>query len=335
MTPEQLKIVERVQKLLALAGNNPNEAEAESATQKAMDLLSAYNLSMHSVNNHSKANGDGKRDDKKRSGGLYAWQRSLWESVAKLNFCMYWSIKGLTAGSKYEHRLLGSEVNVISTEVMAEYLQKTVERIAQTWAKERDKNVFCRDAIAFREGMAAAIASRLEALREQRLREERERPASNGTELVLADVIHAEEDFNTDYINGWEPGTAARMRAERNAERAAAMQRYREQEAEHQRKMETDPEYAKRHAEQQAKNEEWWAKHRAEANKKAEQAERRRMKNAGKPGYDDLGYKIQYRQMTAQEHRQSLSAFSHGVDAGRKVNLDKQVDKAAPKGRIK
>jgi hypothetical protein len=339
MTPEQQAVVEKVQKLLALAGNNPNEHEAEAATQKAMDLLSAYNLTMHHVGK-SQSTTTGKRDDKKRKGGLYGWQRSLWASVAKLNFCLYEAHKGLAAGSQYEHRLIGSEVNVISTEVMAEYLQQAIERRAQSWAKENGyKSVFVREAIAYREGMAKTICHRLEELREQRLREEREKQTAggngSGTEIVLADVIHAEEDYNNDYLYGYEPGTHARRRAERNAAQAKATAEYKAQMAEHDRKMAEDPEYAKAYNERAAKSEASWAEYRRQANAKAEARERRRMKNAGKPGYDDLGYKIQYRQMTAEEHRASLSSFGEGRRDGEKVSLHKQADHAAPKGRIK
>lgn len=337
MTPEQLKIVERVQKLLALAGNNPNEAEAESATQKAMDLLSAYNLSMHSVGSHKTASVDGKRNDKKRKGGLYGWQRKLWENTAKLNFCLYEAHKGLQAGSQYEHRLIGSEVNVISTEVMAEYLQQAVERMAQAWAKQNGyKSVFVREAIAYREGMAASISRRLNELREQRLAEDRAKQSGdgNGTALVLADVLHAEEDFNNDYLYGYEPGTHARRRAEQKARQAAAMAEYNERMAEHERKLKEDPDYAAAMAQQRAESEKYWEELDRKSDAKRKARERRRQQNAGKPGYDEDGYKIQYRQMTAEEHRQSLSSFHEGKRDGEKVSLNKQVDEKAKRERF-
>jgi hypothetical protein len=317
LTQEQQDVIKKVQKLLALAGNNPNEHEAEAATAKAMDLLSAYNLSMHAI--HSTANTSAKRDDKKKKGGLYGWQRELWKAVSELNFCMYWAIKGLTAGSTYEHRILGSEVNVISTEVMAEYLQQAIERRAQTWAKENHyKSVFVREAIAYREGMAHTICGRLQELRRQRLDEERAKSASNpnrgnGTDLVLMDVIETEEDLNNDYINGWEPGTSAARRAKRKAEQAAAQESARKYWEEREEWERNNPEEAASDAKYRAK-------------------EARRMKNAGKPGYDDLGYKIRYRNMTAEEHRRSLSSFGEGRREGEKISLNKQASTENRKG---
>ena len=44
------KIIERIRKLLALAGNNPNEAEAALAMEKAQAELALHNLSMQLSN---------------------------------------------------------------------------------------------------------------------------------------------------------------------------------------------------------------------------------------------------------------------------------------------
>lgn len=331
LSNEQKAVIEKVQKLLALANGNANEHEAEAATAKAMDLLAAYNLSMHQVGTKQP---DGKREDKKRKGGLYGWQRDLWKHVAELNFCMYWSIKGLTAGSTYEHRVLGSEVNVVSTEVMADYLQATVERLAQKWAKENGlKSVFVREAIAYREGMAHGLVGRLNAMRRKREREEQEardaRGTGDGKAVILADVVTSEADLNNDYINGWEPGRTSRERAERAAKQAEAYARYQEREAEEKAKREADPEYAAKMAEKEKADKDYWDELVAKSQRKAEAAERRRMKNAGKEGYDDLGYKIQYRRETAQEQRMGLRSFGEGVVKAQSISLDKQVDKDA------
>lgn len=43
------KIVAKIQKLFALAGNNPSEQEAASALLKAQALLAKYNLSQADV----------------------------------------------------------------------------------------------------------------------------------------------------------------------------------------------------------------------------------------------------------------------------------------------
>jgi hypothetical protein len=160
------------------------------------------------------------------AGGLYRWQRGLWEALAKVNHCLYWSVKGLSKGSKYQHRLLGREVNIISVEVMAAYLEQTIERLA----RERFGNVpslyFAKPGIAYREGMAERIVERLweqryEQEREaRRARHEAERarqsgaPASTALVVTILDVEEAEDCANEDFRLGLEPGTTlARRRA--------------------------------------------------------------------------------------------------------------------------
>lgn len=43
------KMLEKVQKLLALAGNNPSEQEAKAAAMKAQKLIAQYNLDMSAL----------------------------------------------------------------------------------------------------------------------------------------------------------------------------------------------------------------------------------------------------------------------------------------------
>jgi hypothetical protein len=336
LTNEQQDVIAKVQKLLSLAGNNTNEHEAQAATQKAMDLLSAYNLSMHQIGGKPT---DNKRQDKKRKGGLYAWQRDLWKEVATLNFCMYWSIKGLERGSSYEHRVLGSEVNVVSTEVMADYLQQAIERLAQAWAKEQGyKSVFVREAIAYREGMALGVQTRLAKKRADRDAEEQARrdaePKGDGRGLILADVANSEADYNTDYVNGLEPGTTARQRAEQAARQAAATAAYYERMEAEKNLRANNPEYDAQCKAKEEANKKYWDDLTEKSKGKAYKADNRRAKRANTPGYDSLGYKIVYRAETAQEARQNLSTFGAGYRDAAAINLDKQVDTEAKK-RIK
>lgn len=48
------KIAEKVQKLLNLAGNNPNQEEAQAALLKAQALMAQYNLDMEALNGEEK-----------------------------------------------------------------------------------------------------------------------------------------------------------------------------------------------------------------------------------------------------------------------------------------
>ena len=306
-------VIARVRKLLALADNNDNEHQAEAAANKARELLEAHNLELAHVSRDT--NQFAPRDQRKTGGGLYKWQRELWDGVARLNFCRYWFIRGLAKGSAYEHELLGSKVNVISTTLMAQYLQDTVERLAREWCNENHpgKSIFIKPAIAYREGMAERLTYRMWELREKRLKEEearvkaeRDANAARGifTEnaIVLSDVISNEEDLNTDHVNGWPAGTSARKRKERDirmekADREAAELLRQQEEWDAAHPVEAAARKAKEAAERKARSDEFWAKQ-----------EKRRP-----------------RKQTPEQERRGMREFSAGYRKGDEISLDKQV----------
>lgn len=326
LNAEEQAVLAKVEKLLALAKGNANENEAASATAKAMELLAAYNLDMAVIGNTGKGS---QRKDTRLKGGLYAWQRDIWKAVSELNFCMYWSIKGLTKGSTYEHRILGRQVNVASAQAMADYLQQAVERLTREYAKANHyHSIFVRELIAYREGMAHRLVDRLNTLRKQRLaederkqREERARsshpgaaPASNA--LVLASVIHTEEDLNNDYLYGKEPGWHSEQRAIREARQAAALAAYHKQMEEKQAWRLANPEAAKAQDEADRKaNAEWLAKYEKRNARRKE------------PVYRE-------RALTAQEQRARLSTFTQGYYKADEIGLDDQVTDLSAKNRI-
>lgn len=330
MTQElDAKLIERMRKLLALATNNDNEHQASAAMAKLQEMLEAHNLDMAVLGTSGKG---AQRSDTKKTGGLYSWQRRLWQSVAELNFCFYFSIKGLARGSVYEHRLVGSHANVIATEMMAKYLQETVERLAQQWAKDNlYKSVFVREAIAYREGMSTRICDRLSDRRHEIIEkakqeaEERKRDqaraamSTTGTELTILDVISSEADYNNDYLHGYEMGTTARNRAESEARQAAYEAGVRQKAAEYAEWKRLNPELAAAREKKTAEeNAAWWA----EWEKKNAKRQARVNKTPPKP---------RYRNMTAEEQRAQMGSYYEGHQAGNNVGIDTQVDAQARK----
>jgi hypothetical protein len=305
-------VIEKIRKLLALAGS-ANEHEAALAAQKAQDLLEAYNLDM-SVISTARAT---KREKASRGGGLYKWQRNLWHAVSTLNFCRYTYYQGNRAGGEYKHELIGSKANVIGAELMAGYLEGAVERLARKWVHENrpGKSVFIKEAIAFREGLANRLTNRLWSLRWEHLAKEKERveqernrnrAAGLNTEnaLVLQDVVNSEEDLNYDYIMGYEPGTSARMRVERDARIKAA---------------EAEADEALR------KQAEWDEAHPAEAAARRKREEEKRAKE-----YKDWK-PPRSRKATPEQERARLGSYRDGWEQGADVSLDRQVGKATAK----
>lgn len=314
LTQEAERAIDRVTKLLALAKNNDSEAEASSAMDAAMRILEAYNLDMALVERRAGNSSARKREDQKTGGGLYKWQRTLWENVATLNFCRYAALKGLTTGSKYENRVIGSNVNVLSTTLMADYLQATIERMAAQWVRDNyptGTSRFIRDAIAYREGMADRIAERLRILRWDREEESKRArdamPRGDGTALVLADVIHAEQDANDDVMDGLPPGTHAKWRADSAARRAKVDADYKALMAEREAREAADPalkaqrvaDEQKAKAEADAINAKWWAKN---------------------------GAKYERSQRARTEKGPRSNTYYDGREAGNDVSLDRQVE---------
>lgn len=232
MSPEALKAVELIQKLLNLASKNPNEAEAAAAMAKAQSMMEDYNLDLSKI---ERANGDtGKREKASNEGGLYHWQRGLWRAVAELNFCVYWTATERRVdkygyvyerrGYKFVHMLVGRTVNVTSTRVMAQYLEQTIERLTRERVGSPSE-YFTNWAMSYREGMGQRVMEKVYERRREVLNEEKRKQreaveaaakqgmtgTSTATALVLGDYIQRENDANDDFIYG--EGYSARNRA--------------------------------------------------------------------------------------------------------------------------
>lgn len=197
LSAEALAIAPKIEKMLRLAqSSNPHEAEV--AMRRANELMEAYNLTQASVMENT---GDNRRVDEKLKGGHFQFQRDLWRDVAKLNFCLYFSLvveEKTPAGferkdprrpeagfkRKYkirrvrQHRIVGRVVNATTTRVMAQYLEQTVERMLAEWlierygAEEGPKLTYSQAANSWREGIIEGICGKLLERRRHLMREE-------------------------------------------------------------------------------------------------------------------------------------------------------------------
>jgi len=203
---EREKLAERIAKLLRLANNNPSEREAVAAMERAYALMEEHNLTAAQVDAH----GSGDERVQETVDGNYrgqTWARDIWAGVAELNFCMY-AYMSAERSARYrrmpdgtiersrrevdEHLIVGTQSNVASTKVMAEYSIATVERLAR---EERLDGV--RQNHAYKIGCADRLHGRLSELRRERERASRkEQQAASGNLPVLADVYTAHQAAN-------------------------------------------------------------------------------------------------------------------------------------------
>jgi hypothetical protein len=319
------KLMARLQKILALADNNPNEAEAEAAMAKAQELMAEHNLTMSMVvsaggaESETRLKSEVKLSHGNGRGAMYQYQRDLMAAIAEANFCFHlirtvgrefnYSTSRWSAGKKM-HVLIGRESNVVSATLMFDYLNETMERLVPL---DGNSSRLSRSAISWKEGCANRLRDRLRsrtldltvksrAEAEEKRRAAREAsaaanhpsasPATTANALVildLGDVFSTERDLNMDLYYGYEPGTTARERKERAAKREAQVQ------TEIHEKPMSPKEKAK--AEERARK--YWER--------------------------------EDRKEQAKWDRKDLSAYFSGQKAGDKIGLDRQVDKTETK----
>jgi hypothetical protein len=322
-------IVEKVKKLLNLAGKNSNEAEAASATAKAMQLLAAYNLDMATI---EQGGGEsGKREEARLMGGMYIYERELWSAIAELNFCMYFTTrqKSTVKSRKisFAHRIIGRTVNTVGTKAMADYIQGTIARLCRDRFPQNNQ-FFLREAVAFREGMADKIVSRLNERRRSAERAEADKKAEMASKagqsgdtrfaLTIADVKKTEEAANYDFLHG-EGAWQRREDGYEEWNRAQAARR----EAR-----------AKADAEAEAAYAQWAAANpeEAAADARKAEAERKKKEKAQERSWNRRSYRS--RQPTARERRQGSDYYDAGYEKGSSVSLEPQVDSREGQRRI-
>lgn len=352
LSPEQVKVIGTIEKLLRLAGRNSNEAEATQAYNKAQQLMSDWNLDQAAVEENS---GETKRADEKLKGGHFEYQRDLWRQVSLLNFCLYFSMTEIErtykrvlkdpkrpyAGFKKvvakerrvrQHRVVGRVVNTRSTRVMAEYLEGAIDRIADEMLIERfgeedaPKKRYSQWANSFREGMAERINEKIYDRRrdlmtaERNAAEEAQRKAteaglagvSTSTALTIASFSQAEKEANDEFLD---PGITARRaawKAEVAEKRARAAEIEADAQARYTRWAEANPVEAKLAADRQRRLEQ------QEAKREARNAARR----TGRAYSAGPSYKGDY------------SAYKAGHQAGERVSINQQADRTKSAGAI-
>lgn len=314
--PESL--INRVRKLLALAANNPSQAEADSATAKAQALMAEYNIEMSSVGEEAPKTADATRE--KRTTEIQAsheWQISLMAALAKNNFCHHWVTARRARREdgtgkermRTKHNLIGRQANVAVVIEMYRYLVGTMDRLSAEagYTDGRD-----RSTRSWYQGCVDRLTSRLDDQRRASEAESRARRADpargSGTDLVLSDVYSSEEDLNNDLMHDYPPGTTAA----RSRESEARMEVLRAQ----------------------------WAAERAvsgpvvvaRAEPPKPLTEKQRAKEEAKEQrWQDAYYRRQQKEAAKTDNH----AYSSGSSAGRGIGLDKQVGADGPKKAIK
>lgn len=342
-------IINRIKKLMELATRNDNEAEAAVAAEKMNNLLTEHNLSLAEVQAKATVSGSagdvGVREKKAHTkAAMYQYQRSLMESLATNNFCMYWVEKRWRADPKgnkarwlYDkapglivndsitsegmqqgrlvdsHMLLGREENVMAVQVMYDYLTNTMDRLMPyTGMRKRGK-----EALLWLTGCTERLTGRLTDIRwekERATKKAQEAQAARGEMglIRLQDVYTMEDDLNQDYKKGWPPGTTT-------ANRKAQQDRY---------KAECEREESLV-AQGMSKEDAWYVARGMEPAKpqpKIEESEAEKVKRERKQERADQQREQRWaRQDHKDEQKRNHPAFQKGDERGGDIGLDTQI----------
>lgn len=203
-------VTTRIQKLLALAGNNPNEHEAESAMRAALKLAAKHNIDLKKL-----ADKSGNRIGEMlfESHGR-PWERAVCQAVGELYFCGYLYVK---LGKKTcRHIFVGTEDNA---RVAAEISAWVAESIRRTGKRE------ARGDTPFYNSFCAAAADRVYDRVEQMIAEAKAgelKDDETGKALVLASLYDQHHQANQDYIQNVHKPKTKNLRLSGSDEQGAA-----------------------------------------------------------------------------------------------------------------
>ena len=200
-------IGEKIKKLLALAANNPSQAESASALAKAQALMTEHKIEQATLEN-SKPNeedifaGLGSEDGVTRS----YWKLTLASYLGSANGVFVYK-SGKTIG------LVGKKSNIQSVTYMFQYCISEIERLSKANCKGLGHS-YAND---FKRGCVSAIASAIRFEREQLEKRMREQAsAMNGERglIVLNNAIaKINRDFDLAKQAAYSPQSGLRLRA--------------------------------------------------------------------------------------------------------------------------
>lgn len=186
------KIIDRVQKLLALAGNNANENEALAALEKAHAILAEHNMTMAEIGDRPETqSADQQRDSLNTNTNMpERYNRWVWYAVAQANSCLMFSFRPNPKKYQTIYTLVGRRVNIVVATQMALYLCQTMKRLATEHCKQESRKDF-NYKNAYLTGMALRLVQRINEMK-----------ATHGNALILwsgaeekANAAHVEQEM--------------------------------------------------------------------------------------------------------------------------------------------
>lgn len=134
-------IIDKIAKLLALAGNNPNEHEAALAASKAQAMMQEYDLAMGDVESFKvdKRTGGVVEADRvtlRKKGKPGGWKVALFNAVGKTSDCWVYA-NDASRWYDGQGRFIGRKIDVEMAGYVFEFLVRELERLQDEYGKTR------------------------------------------------------------------------------------------------------------------------------------------------------------------------------------------------------
>lgn len=203
-------IVERIRKLLALAGNNPNEHEAAAAAARAQEMLAEYNVTMEEVGHAQMHEHDPEFefDDTIRTLSR-PWRRQLGVMVAMMYFSKYFFTfhyehvprsKRKCGYIRHDiHNFVGARHNLMVAKMIYQYLTATIERLARLGAQSQLAAHRTSYQTSFQHACAMRLCQRI-AVRIADAKAGKLMAPATGTALVVVGLYEKAEAQAAEYI---------------------------------------------------------------------------------------------------------------------------------------
>lgn len=180
---ERENIIEKLQKILALAARGGTEAEACTAMAKAQELLAIHGLSMSDIDGHVRQ-ADRTVDQVVHTGAKLDWRGTIASGIGKLCFCFVVNCTSSKGGMLY----IGKQSDVSVASELARMVIETGEKLAREMPA----------ASSFRRSFLRGYGDRIA----QRCREMINAPkitTSTGTDLILHPLYANADRDGRDY----------------------------------------------------------------------------------------------------------------------------------------
>lgn len=185
---ERRNILRKISKLLALAGNNPNENEAATALLQARKIMQKFDIEEREVEGHSE-----NPNTKVKEGVGYKKNYYKWELYLAGGLTNLLPVEMIIKVNNYGKRpvFIGHTSDVDVVLEMYDYIRKVIGKLGRKQPNSRTNRSFCL-------GATATVCERIRKMKEEEERKSYE--DKNGVEATYALICVDKEKEIINYI---------------------------------------------------------------------------------------------------------------------------------------